>query len=117
MAEELARRTFTESGHYTTRPFKFNVRENLIDGTNLGLKTSADGGQANVLSVGIEGGHAFVKGFEYDYENLDTIYIDVNKGTNTQIFESVLTTPNYGQFFKVKEVSGVFDPTKLPTLS
>jgi len=40
LAEELARRTFTESGHYTTRPFKFNVRENLIDGTNLGLKTS-----------------------------------------------------------------------------
>ena len=117
LAEELARRTFTESGHYTTRPFKFNVRENLIDGTNLGLKTSADGGEANVLSVGIEGGHAFVKGFEYDYENLDTIYLDVNKGTNTQIFESVLTTPNYGQFFKVKEVSGVFDPTKLPTLS
>ena len=117
LAEELARRTFTESGHYTTRPFKFNVRENLVDGTNLGLKTSADGGQANVLSVGIEGGHAFVKGFEYDYENLDTIYIDVNKGTNTQIFESVLTTPNYGQFFKIKEVSGVFDPTKLPTLS
>ena len=117
LANELARRTFSESGHYTTRPFKFNVRENLIDGTNLGLKTSADGGQANVLSIGVEGGHAFVKGFEYDYENLDTIYIDVNKGTNTQVFESVSTTPNYGQFVKVKEVSGVFDPTKLPTLS
>ena len=117
LANELARRTFKESGHYTTRPFKFNIRENLIDGTNLGLKTSSDGGQANVLSVGIEGGHAFVKGFEYDYENLDTIYIDVNKGTNTQVFESVSTTPNYGQFVKVKEVSGVFDPTSLPTLS
>ena len=117
LANELARRTFKESGHYTTRPFKFNIRENLIDGTNLGLKTSSDGGQANVLSVGIEGGHAFVKGFEYDYENLDTIYIDINKGTNTQVFESVSTTPNYGQFVKVKEVSGVFDPTKLPTLS
>ena len=117
LANELARRTFSESGHYTTRPFKFNVRENLIDGTNLGLKTSSDGGQANVLSVGIEGGHAFVKGFEYDYQNLDTIYIDVNKGTNTQVFESVSTTPNYGQFIKVKEVSGVFDPTSLPTLS
>ncbi len=117
LAEELARRTFKESGHYTARPFKFNIRENLIDGTNLGLKTSVAGGQANVLSVGIEGGHAFVKGFEYDYENLDTIYIDVNKGTNTQVFESVTTTPNYGKYVKVKEVAGNFDPTKLPTLS
>ncbi len=117
LADELARRTFKESGHYTTRPFKFNIRENLIDGTNLGLKTSGNGGQGNVLSVGVEGGHAFVNGFEYDYENLDTIYIDINKGTNTQMFESVSTTPNYGQYVQVKEVSGNFDPTKLPTLS
>ena len=42
LAEELARRTFKESGHYTTKAFKFNIRENLIDGTNLGLKTLYD---------------------------------------------------------------------------
>ena len=117
LGQEMARRTFQESGHYTTKAFKFNVRENLIDGTNLGLKTSAAGGDANTLSVGIEGGHAFVKGFEYDYENIDTIYVDVAKGTNTQLYESISTTPNYGQYVLANEVSGVLDPTNLPEVS
>ena len=39
--ENLARRTFDESGNYTVRPFGIDIKEQLDDGSNEGVYTSA----------------------------------------------------------------------------
>ena len=38
--ENIARRTFDESGNYTVRPYNIDIKEQLDDGSNDGVYTS-----------------------------------------------------------------------------
>ena len=49
LEDTFARRTFDESGDYTLTNPDFDVREHLIDGTNRGIFTSANGGSESKL--------------------------------------------------------------------
>lgn len=52
LADELARRTFDESGDYTVRPFIASIENNDSDDT--------------VLNIAVEAGKAYVKGYEIE---------------------------------------------------
>jgi hypothetical protein len=74
LGDELAKRTLDESGDYYVRGLSVRLRENLDVNDNGGLYAN---GNENLLSVGVEPGLAYVKG--YPVELLTTKYVDVNK--------------------------------------
>ena len=57
----LARRTFDESGDYYVSGLNVRLRENLDINNNEGYDANGD---ANLLSVGVETGTGYVKGYE-----------------------------------------------------
>ncbi len=81
LAEELARRTYDESGNYTVRPYPIVVKEHLLSGNNGGVYTASQGGVDTDLAIGLEAGKSYVFGFEH--ENLVTEYVACNKGRTT----------------------------------
>lgn len=107
LRKELARRTYAESGNYVVNGLGVRIREHLNDGTNGGLLTSANGGEANSLSIGVEAGKAFVFGFEYD--NNSTRNIKIDKGIDTEEVDQLATSVNYGNFVNVSELSGLWN--------
>ena len=76
IGETLARRTFDESGDYTTRPFQFDIRESVdnsvktkeFDGVYSSGATTDDGATASedLLVVAATPGKAYVRGFEIE---------------------------------------------------
>ena len=103
----LAKRTFDESGNYTVRGLSVRLREHEKLNNNGGVFTAADGGSANSLSVDVEAGKAYVKGF--DIEKLKTTHIQIDKGINFVDVEDVIVTNQYGNYVLVNEVSGTWD--------
>ena len=63
-SDELARRTFDESGNYTVNPFVLDIKEHLNDGSNFGFKTSSEGGSAGKFAIGVGENKAYVQGYE-----------------------------------------------------
>lgn len=74
LGDELAKRTLDESGDYYVRGLSVRLRENLDVNDNGGLYAN---GSESLLSVGVEPGVAYVKG--YPVELLTTKYVDINK--------------------------------------
>ena len=91
--DELARRTFAESGDYTVKPFSIRVRESLND--DLGNGGVFGQGQATESGVvanddlalfQVSSGKAFVKG--YEIETISSSFLDVEKPRTTKKIES-----------------------------
>ena len=73
LADELARRTYDESGDYYVRPFSVDVRESLNDrignrGIYLDTQVTQSGNTPSddLISLQISSGKAFVRGYEID---------------------------------------------------
>ena len=60
LEDNLARRTFDESGHYTLEPLKTEVREHLASGNNRGIFSSDNGGDATKLAIAFDPFKAYV---------------------------------------------------------
>ena len=54
LEDNLARRTFDESGHYTLEPLKAEVREHLASGNNRGIFSVSNGGDATKLAIAFD---------------------------------------------------------------
>jgi hypothetical protein len=87
--EELARRTYDESGDYYVRPFTVNVKESLNNkvGNNGIYEDNDQTKQGNVPSdnlgcLTISPGKAFIRG--YEVETIDTTIIDFEKPRSTE---------------------------------
>lgn len=106
LLDELAKRTFEESGNYTVKPFKIRIREHLNTGTNGGLY-SAPTGNINKLAVGVEPGSAYVNG--YRIQNSVTEYVSVDKGIDTNSEEQQPISFGYGNYILVNEMAGPWD--------
>ena len=111
IAEELARRTYAESGDYTVSPFDVSVRDSLNDGiSNNGVYEEGrftQGGQLaseDLALYEISPGKAFVKGFEV--ETISTTYLDAPKPRTTKKLENQEIIFSTGSTFKVNNVSG-----------
>lgn len=102
--DEIAKRTFDESGDYVVRGLGVLVREHLDTGTNEGYLTIDNGGDVNKLAIGIEPGLAYVKGYEVN--NLSTKYIAVDKSTEFDFINSEVVSARSGTYILVNEMLG-----------
>ena len=84
----FARRTFDESGSYEVRPFLMDVREHLDSGSNRGIFTSGNGGDATKVALGIEPGKAYVEGYE-----LETMTQQIVAADKPRTFDRVTDRP------------------------
>ena len=108
--EELAKRTHDESGDYVVRGFGTYTREHLDTGNNSGRFELEDGGDENLLSLGIEPGLAYVKGYEINTES--TKYIDFEKSTEYVDIDNEISIVRSGNYTELTEVAGIIDPDR-----
>jgi hypothetical protein len=108
IGDELAKRTFDESGDYIVRGFTVYTRDNLDTGSNNGRFTLEAGGNSNLLSVGVESGLGYVKGYEIN--TLLTRYIDVPKSSESVDINNQVSLVRSGNYTEIKEITGFPNP-------
>ena len=109
--DELARRTFDESGNYYIKPFPIVPKEQLNNriGNDGAYYSSQLTQQGNVPSddfmcLSIGPGKAYVKG--YEIETLNTTTVDVPKPRTTQKIENEALPFSVGRQVELNHVSG-----------
>ncbi len=111
LADELARRTYEESGDYTTSPFRTTVRDSLDNGIDSDgvYKAGQSTDQGTLVSddlalYEISPGKAFVKG--YEVARTSTKFTDCPKPRTTKTFKSQAVNYNAGATVRVNRVYG-----------
>ena len=107
LEKTLARRTFDESGNYTVSAFPLQVREHLNNGTNNGVYTIGNGGDATKLILSLDAGKAYVEGFEI--ESQSTIFINADKPRTTLVANNASISTDFGNYVLVNTVTGTFN--------
>ena len=115
LQKTLARRTYDESGDYTVKFFPLQVREHLNDGSNNGVYTASEGGDATKLVLCLGPGKAYVKGYEIKTTTTELLPIDKAQDTNTATNFSVGFI--IGDYVEVSHLHGTFDITNNVTLN
>ena len=110
-ADELARRTFAESGDYTVKPFNISFKNSLNNGLgNNGLyqagAVTETGQQAsdNLGLYQVSAGKAFVKGYEIN--TVSTTQLSCPKPRNAKFLASQAINYNTGGTLEVNRVNG-----------
>ena len=104
LQDEIAKRTYDESGNYYVKGFDVAIREHLEDDTNGGLLTADEGGNNELLSIQVSPGLGYVSG--YEIQKLVTSYLTTEKATNYETVNSQLTSSSMGSYVQVKEFTG-----------
>ncbi len=117
IGETFARRTFDESGDYTTRPFQFDVRESIdnsvktkeFGGVYSSGATTDDGGTAgeSKLAIAVTPGKAYVRGFEI--EKTAITFKDLEKARDVRTINAGVTNLEVGNFVRVTNAYGMPD--------
>ena len=105
--DELAKRTFDESGNYFVNGLNLSIHENLRDSINGGILTSANGGNSQILTVDVSPGLLYVHGYEREY--LITNRINTRKSVDYQSINSQLSSAFMGSYVSVKEFTGSWE--------
>lgn len=95
--QTLARRTYDESGDYTVDPFLLTVREHLNTGSNNGVFTAAQGGDATKLVYELDPGKAYVRG--YEVETISNVVLTADKARETASVENAFIYQPLGSYF------------------
>ena len=117
LGDTLARRTFDESGDYTTRPFQFEARESInnsvktkeFDGVYSVGQVTDDGRIAaeNLLSIVCTPGKAFVRG--YEIEKTAMTFKDLTKARDFDTINAGVTNLDLGNFVRVTNAYNIPD--------
>jgi hypothetical protein len=91
LEDVLARRTFDESGNYTVRAFKAKAVNSVRRDPDL-------------LTLAIEPGKAYVKGFEF--ETSSTVTIDLEKARTSESFDNYISEAGFGDYFIINHPTG-----------
>jgi hypothetical protein len=109
--DELARRTYDESGDYYVTPFKINVKESLNNkiGNNGIFTQDQITQQGNIpsedlLSLQISPGKAYVRG--YEVETINTLSVDLQKPRTTEPVINDSIQFSLGKQFELNNVYG-----------
>jgi len=109
--DELARRTYDESGDYYVTPFKVIPKECLNDGTgNNGIYLKNQITKSNnvpsedLLTLQISPGKAYVRG--YEIETIDTTSIDISKPRTTESIDNESVPFTLGKQLELNNVYG-----------
>jgi len=92
LGEELAKRTYEESGHYVIKPFSVTTKPDFTSTNNMVYEVTQ--------------GLAYVKGKRI--ELLDNLNVVGRRGTDTLSVNEALITVSYGNYYVVDEVRGYF---------
>lgn len=93
--EELAKRTYEESGNYVIDPFVLSTK----DSSNIQFTS-------NTFQVSIDPGIAYIKG--YRVETATNYIANVAKGIDTVNDPSATIRVGYGNYIRVKQLGGTF---------
>lgn len=111
LADELAKRTFEESGDYYVKPFSLEIKESLNDfkGNNGVYEsnelTSAGNAPSEDLGVyKLSSGKAYVRGYAVDI--LSNLFLDFNKPRDTKDFNSQSISYLTGSTLSLNRVYG-----------
>ena len=111
LTDELARRTYAESGDYVVSPFEITTKESLNNNRgnrgifNKGQFTYGGATPSDNLAVyQISPGKAFVRGYEVDV--IGTTFLDVDKPRTTQTLENQSIVYNTGATLRLNRVYG-----------
>lgn len=107
LRDELAKRTFDESGDYYVNGLTVRVRENLDNNVNGGYSFT---GANTLLSVGVEPGTAYVKG--YEVSKLVTDYVTVEKALTYGNVTTQFGAATMGSYVIANEVKGKIELDK-----
>ena len=109
--DELARRTYDESGDYYIKPFSVDIRETLNDrignnGVYLPSQITRNGNTPSddLYTLQISSGKAYVRGYEID--KISTSAIDVVKPRTTREKENISLPIRIGNNVQVENVYG-----------
>ena len=105
--DELAKRTYEESGDYIVKGMIPRLREHLNTTSNYGVYLSSSSGNTQYLVVDIESGTAFVKG--YEIEKMSTSRVTIPKGTDINRVNGGTILADYGNYVYVNNVVGKWD--------
>jgi hypothetical protein len=110
-ADELARRTYDESGDYYIKPFSIDVRESLNDrignrGIYFDTQQTQNGNAPadDIISLQVSSGKAYVRGYEID--KISTTSIDVLKPRTTKLVENQSVPIRMGKSVEITNVVG-----------
>lgn len=95
LGKELARRTKEESGNYVIDPFLLNT-----------LSASSISNEATKFNISIDPGVAYIDGNRV--ETVQAYTANVDKGLDTFVANNANISLNYGNYIRVKELSGIF---------
>jgi len=101
LADELARRTFDESGNYYVNPFKALIKDHASDATK--------------LNVAIEPSKAYVRG--YEIQTLATTNVAFDKARTSELQTDKLTEITHNNYIEVTNMVGTPDITTFGTIS
>jgi hypothetical protein len=111
ITDELARRTYAESGDYYVTPFDISVKESLNDGLgnrgifNVGQFTYGGSTPSDDLAVyQVSPGKAFVRG--YEIETISSTFLDLPKPRTTKTLDNLAINYNTGPTLKLNRVYG-----------
>jgi hypothetical protein len=101
LGNELARRTYEESGNYVVSPFNVTT----------GIKYSNDLANTTHLNAVVDKGIGYIHGYRVQFNDKNNIA--VRKGNDVEYVESQTITGNFGNYVYVSEFSGVFNINQL----
>jgi hypothetical protein len=111
IADELARRTYNESGDYVITPFDVSVKESLNNNKgnngifNVGQFTYGGSTPSDSLAIyQISPGKAFVRG--YEVETISSTFLDVEKPRTVKTLENQSIEYNTGPTLSLNRVFG-----------
>ena len=109
--DELARRTYAESGDYYVTPFDLNIKESLNDGVgnrgifNVGQFTYGGSTPSENLAIyQISPGKAYVRG--YEVETVSPVLLDSEKPRTTATLKDLSINYNTGSTLTLNRVFG-----------
>lgn len=105
--DQLAKRTFEESGNYSLDKFTVRANEHLRSSVNEGVYDSTEGGDNNKLVFEVSPAVGYVRG--YRTELINTVRQTVNKGTDTEVKSDVIVGQAFGNYVIVDELAGTWD--------
>lgn len=106
LADELARRTYDESGDYTVKPFNLKIIEHLKDSNNRdGYLTSNQGGNGAYGIAVISPGKSYVKG--YEVSTISNTYLPFNKPRDSSNVTNAIVRTPIGNYLEVSNTYGI----------
>ena len=103
--DEIAKRTYDESGDYYVNGLNMTIREHLLGTDNNGLLASANGGNSQLLFIEVSPGLAYVQGYE---RSLPHTFVPITKSTKNKTVNSQLSSATMGSYISVKEFVGTW---------